>query len=376
MTDLLAFALLCSLATLSACSPLGHVRARQLQIAWVTDSTTVLDETTVTEIQTSTVDASTGSTADGNTAAVTPFLMQPPPNPVIPSSLDSMSASVVTDTEIVSTILTSIVSASPVTVTLSASPTTITATVTVSDVSNPSTWAAPAQFTDLNSFKVMHFACGQDNLQIVGNVPPDEPDVNLAVNLGAIAAALNSSLPDGAPLNASSAVLQLYYPTNSINPESSPQGGADFYATPLDLSSASNVTMEYSVYFPVDFQWALGGKLPGLYGGHMTCSGGDDAKSCFSTRMMWRADGAGELYLVCKSNIGIPSELSHVLSTHPRTSKPIPFVTHLLSQCAMLLTVSQLGGAPSTSRREVGQMSDKLSFLTHLANRMVGSGWR
>jgi len=29
----------------------------------------------------------------------------------------------------------------------------------------------------------------------------------------------------------------------------------------------------------------------------MTCSGGDDATSCFSTRLMWREDGAGELYL-------------------------------------------------------------------------------
>ncbi|KAI0713624.1 hypothetical protein C8Q76DRAFT_731980 [Earliella scabrosa] len=37
--------------------------------------------------------------------------------------------------------------------------------------------------------------------------------------------------------------------------------------------------------------------MPGLYGGHDGCSGGDDALGCFSTRLMWRGGGVGELYL-------------------------------------------------------------------------------
>ncbi|KAF8725130.1 Alginate lyase, partial [Rhizoctonia solani] len=45
-----------------------------------------------------------------------------------------------------------------------------------------------------------------------------------------------------------------------------------------------------------------GGKLPGLYGGTSndeaaSCSGGRKALTCFSTRFMWRDEGAGEVYV-------------------------------------------------------------------------------
>ena len=82
---------------------------------------------------------------------------------------------------------------------------------------------------------------------------------------------------------------------------STPQDGHkvahEFYAKPLDISSANNATLEYKVFFPGDFDWVKGSKLPGLYGGHTRCSGGNPALDCFSTRLMWRAGGAGELYL-------------------------------------------------------------------------------
>ncbi|KZT74051.1 polysaccharide lyase family 14 protein [Daedalea quercina L-15889] len=93
--------------------------------------------------------------------------------------------------------------------------------------------------------------------------------------------------------------MQLFYPQDSIDPGNpgTPQGGADFYATPLDVRGARRVALEYSVFFPEDFDWVQGGKLPGIYGGKVGCSGGDAAVTCFSTRLMWRAGGAGELYL-------------------------------------------------------------------------------
>jgi hypothetical protein len=93
--------------------------------------------------------------------------------------------------------------------------------------------------------------------------------------------------------------LQLFYPKGSVNPGRSPQGGMEFYASPLDVHTARTVTLRYSVYFPKDFAWVLAGKLPGLYGGHTGCSGGNAALDCFSTRLMWRQGGLGELYLVC-----------------------------------------------------------------------------
>ena len=95
-------------------------------------------------------------------------------------------------------------------------------------------------------------------------------------------------------------LFRLLYPALSINPGNShaPIGGAVFYASPLDLMAAHNVTLDYSVFFPADFDWVKGGKLPGLYGGHKGCSGGNDAKTCWSTRLMWREGGKGEVYLV------------------------------------------------------------------------------
>lgn len=161
-------------------------------------------------------------------------------------------------------------------------------------------------------------------------------------------------------------VLSVFYPNNSYSPShSDPVGGVSFYAQPFSispdsdavdsssstpndsnssnarvllpalsslpigasnlLSSTSNTSSEfstsrpslllsYSVYFPQDFDFVKGGKLPGLYSSTGSinastglidantdsCSGGagDDAgQSCWSVRLMWRANGEGEAYL-------------------------------------------------------------------------------
>ncbi|GAA5837538.1 hypothetical protein JCM3766R1_006837 [Sporobolomyces carnicolor] len=52
--------------------------------------------------------------------------------------------------------------------------------------------------------------------------------------------------------------------------------------------------ISYEVGFETNFDFVKGGKLPGLFGGSGTCSGGRDSESCFSARFMWRAEGAGE----------------------------------------------------------------------------------
>jgi hypothetical protein len=159
--------------------------------------------------------------------------------------------------------------------------------------------------TDLSAFNVSAFPGGQRNMDIVNGIPASASATSLASDAAStspadLAAAVLTSWDN------SSSVLQLLYPENSINPGSKPQGGAEFYATPLTIQSAKNVSLEYSVFFPVDYDWVLGGKLPGLYGGHTGCSGGNNALTCFSTRLMWRPEGMGELYLVSsaiKSNI-------------------------------------------------------------------------
>ena len=151
--------------------------------------------------------------------------------------------------------------------------------------------------TDLSAFTVSAFPGGQRNLQIVDGIPANASATSLANE----ALSTSSVDPVAAGLTSwdnASSVLQLLYPENSINPGTKPQGGAEFYATPLAMQNANNVSLEYSIFFPADYNWVLGGKLPGLYGGHTGCSGGNDALTCFSTRLMWRQKGMGELYLV------------------------------------------------------------------------------
>ncbi|GAA5925480.1 uncharacterized protein JCM15063_005035 [Sporobolomyces koalae] len=102
--------------------------------------------------------------------------------------------------------------------------------------------------------------------------------------------------------------MQVTFPKGSINPanKDAPTGGVGMYLSPLDLSKATNVSLEYSVFFPADFDFVKGGKLPGLYGGHTGCSGGQESEDCFSTRLMFRTGGKGELYLYVPK--GVQSE--------------------------------------------------------------------
>src|SRR5258708_6385099 len=157
------------------------------------------------------------------------------------------------------------------------------------------TWAPPAEFSNLDCWNITRFADGKDNIQVVQGIPAS---ASATSSSSATTAATTGSFATPSWSNGTS-TIQLRYPKGSVNPGNSPQGGADFYATPLpEIISAKNVSLEYSVFFPADFQWVKGGKLPGLYGGHYGCSGGDVADSCFSTRLMWRPNGMGELYLV------------------------------------------------------------------------------
>src|SRR3546814_10560690 len=60
---------------------------------------------------------------------------------------------------------------------------------------------------------------------------------------------------------------------------------------------SSDVCSSDLVRFPSDFEFAKGGKLPGLYAGEAP-SGGEkvSGKDGWSIRLMWREDGEGELY--------------------------------------------------------------------------------
>jgi hypothetical protein len=80
-----------------------------------------------------------------------------------------------------------------------------------------------------------------------------------------------------------------------------------WYTTPdpgnsgMDLTKARTASFTYTVKFQEGFDWKLGGKLPGWYGGDSAesgkhCTGHAASSSCFSSRLMWRPDGVGEVY--------------------------------------------------------------------------------
>ncbi|KAL0947644.1 hypothetical protein HGRIS_013731 [Hohenbuehelia grisea] len=98
--------------------------------------------------------------------------------------------------------------------------------------------------------------------------------------------------------------MKAHFPKGSYTFGHQPQGGLSFYApgpANVDLKNAKEVTFGYSVYFEAGFAWNKGGKLPGIYGGNsddvaISCSGGRRSTACFSARLMWRGNGAGEFY--------------------------------------------------------------------------------
>ena len=120
-------------------------------------------------------------------------------------------------------------------------------------------------------------------------------------------------VPFPATQNSSTDVaLQVTYPAGSFSHDT---GGAQFENlwNTSDGSIFQSMMISYEVAFDQDFDWVKGGKLPGLRGGpNITgCSGGNEPNGtdCFSTRLMWRPNGAGE---------GMHTNLI----THPLTLRP------------------------------------------------------
>ncbi|KAH7913151.1 polysaccharide lyase family 14 protein [Hygrophoropsis aurantiaca] len=133
----------------------------------------------------------------------------------------------------------------------------------------------------------------------------------------------NSPTPDTQPgTSTSGPVLQITYPQGSY---SHGTGGAQWYTTwnTTDGSVFDSMLLSYELAFDAGFNWVQGGKLPGLRGGPALngCSGGSqpNGTDCFSTRLMWRTGGAGEVYaymltpnnicsnqnIICNSDYGV-----------------------------------------------------------------------
>ncbi len=103
--------------------------------------------------------------------------------------------------------------------------------------------------------------------------------------------------------------VRVSFPGGSASPtvtrdHNRPVGGAQFYVVPRSSLPLGNVVrLRYRVRFERDFPWVKGGKLPGLYGGTVLNGGHiPDGTNGFSTRFVWRAGGAGEVYAYLPSS--------------------------------------------------------------------------
>ncbi|ONH60526.1 hypothetical protein CcI49_10620 [Frankia sp. CcI49] len=82
----------------------------------------------------------------------------------------------------------------------------------------------------------------------------------------------------------------------SVERDGAPSGGAQAYLLFRD-GPRDDVHLSYRVRFQEGFQFARGGKLPGLFGGdHVAGGHTPDGTNGFSTRYMWRAGGKGQVY--------------------------------------------------------------------------------
>ena len=119
-------------------------------------------------------------------------------------------------------------------------------------------------------------------------------------------------IPDGT--NRFTQVLRVRYPAGSASPtvtrNGAPSGGAQFYSQFYgrlnldgDRSFQDHLRLRYFLRFSDDFEFVKGGKLPGFYGG-VGNSGGDipNGRDGFSSRLMWRKNGAGEVYAYLPSS--------------------------------------------------------------------------
>jgi len=154
--------------------------------------------------------------------------------------------------------------------------------------------------TDSQSFIVSEWSLskgriqnGANNLEFV-----NDPFPNVSI------AALPSSGDTGP-------VLAITYPQGSFESQTS---GAQLYQLWNTTGGQvfQSMMVSYDIAFDSGFDWVQGGKLPGMRGGPNAtgCSGGAEpnGSDCFSARIMWRTNGAGEVYAYIPTPAGFCSE--------------------------------------------------------------------
>ncbi len=78
-----------------------------------------------------------------------------------------------------------------------------------------------------------------------------------------------------------------------------PAGGISMPWTPTLLEQPHAACLSYDVFLPADFNFDLGGTLPGLFGGPVEPSAPDAAR--FAVNLAWHGGGAPKLYIETKA---------------------------------------------------------------------------
>ncbi|GAA5888969.1 hypothetical protein JCM6882_009699 [Rhodosporidiobolus microsporus] len=106
-------------------------------------------------------------------------------------------------------------------------------------------------------------------------------------------------------------VLQVTYPEGTRDGTQFTMRVFDNFTSEWN-QTAGTALLKYELAFSDDFDFVLGGKLPGLYGANnestKICSGGKQDEDCFSARLMWRQRGAGEVYAYLPTYSGFCSQ--------------------------------------------------------------------
>jgi hypothetical protein len=89
-------------------------------------------------------------------------------------------------------------------------------------------------------------------------------------------------------------VMRVSYPANTFSANAN--SGVELLSRWETDSPFLTMVLTYEAAFDSNFEWVKGGKMPGLRGGDTGCSGGlqPTGADCFTARLMWRKQGAGE----------------------------------------------------------------------------------
>jgi len=116
--------------------------------------------------------------------------------------------------------------------------------------------------------------------------------------------------------------FRVFIPAGSIDPASMearglPYGGTGFKAV-VAAGGLQRAILKYKVRFPLDFDPARGGKLPGLCGG--ACNGGGNIPNGtdgFSARYMWLTAMRGEAYAYLPTSVTYGTGMTFVGAAFP-----------------------------------------------------------